>query len=76
MKKEVTCKTGLKKNVIKKSLFEHEIALCQKLSKNKKGCGWGKCKDCGVVPLLYKLHSGLLVENKKDIAKLKKAYLK
>jgi hypothetical protein len=75
MKKEVTCKTGLKKNVIKKSVFDREVILCQQLSKGKKGCGWGKCKDCGVVPLLYKLHSGLLVEKKKDVAKLKKAYL-
>ncbi len=76
MSKEITCKTGLKKNIIKKSVFEREIALCRQLSKNKKGCGWGKCKDCGVIPLLYKLQSGLLVEDKKDIAKLKNTYLK
>jgi hypothetical protein len=60
---------------ITKKIFDTEIAMCQKLYKKSKGCQWGKCKDCGVVPLLYKLHSGLLVENKKDVAKLKKAYL-
>jgi hypothetical protein len=74
--KQLTCKTGLKKNVIKKSIFEREMTLCKQLSKNQKGCGWGKCKDCGVVPLLYKLYSGLLVEDKKDIKKLKDKFIK
>ena len=61
---------------INKKTFDREIAMCQKLFKKKKGCNWGKCEDCGVVPLLYKLHSGLLVEKKTDVAKLKKSYLK
>lgn len=61
---------------ITKKIFDSEIVMCQKLSKEKKGCNWGRCKDCGVVPLLYKLHSGLVVEKKADVAKLKKAYLK
>jgi hypothetical protein len=61
---------------ITKKIFNAEIAMCRKLYKKSKGCQWGKCKDCGVVPLLYKLHSGLLVDKKKDVAKLKKAYLR
>lgn len=65
MKKEITFKTWLKKNVITKKIFDREIFLCNELSKDKNGCGWGKCKDCGVIPLLYKLHSGLLIEKKK-----------
>jgi hypothetical protein len=60
---------------ITKKIFDSEIAMCRKLNKKSKGCQWGKCKDCGAVPLLYKLHSGLLVDNKKDIAKLKKVFL-
>jgi hypothetical protein len=76
MKKEITCTTGLKKNVITKAVFDREVFLCKQLSKDKKGCGWGKCKDCGVVPLLYKLHSGILVEKKTDITKLKNNFLK
>jgi len=64
-----------KKNVIKKSVFDREIFLCKQLSKDNGGCGWGKCKDCGVVPLLYKLRTGILVENKTDLKKLKKSIL-
>lgn len=60
---------------ITKKIFDKEIAMCRKLYKKSKGCQWGKCKDCGVVPLLYKLHSGLVVENKKDIKKLKARFL-
>ena len=72
MKKELTCKTGLKKNIIKKDVFAWEIALCRKLAKKNSGkCGWGKCKDCGVVPLLYKLHKGKLLEDPKEILKAK-----
>lgn len=73
MKKKLTYKTGLKKNVISKTVFEREILLCQKLNKESggKGCGWGKCRDCGVIPLLYKLHKGILVEDKKELQNLK-----
>lgn len=72
MKKELTCKTGLKKNIVKKGVFEREIALCRKLARKNKGkCGWGKCQDCGVIPLLYKLHKGQLLEDPKKIFKIK-----
>ena len=64
MTKKLTCETGMKKNVVKKPVFDREIALCRQLSKESKGkCGWGKCKDCGVVPLLWKLHKGELLED-------------
>jgi hypothetical protein len=69
--KKLTCKTGLKRNIISKSVFEREIKLCQELNKNK-SCSWGKCKTCGVIPLLYKLHKGILVEDKKELEKLRK----
>ena len=72
MKKKITCKTGLKKNFIKKEVFDREINLCRMLSKNNKGkCGWGRCKNCGVIPLLYKLHKGQLLEDPQKIAKAK-----
>lgn len=61
---------------IENKIFDSEIAMCNRLHKKSRGCNWGKCKDCGVIPLLYKLHTGLVVENKKDAEKLKKAYLK
>jgi len=72
MKKKPTCKIGLKKNIIKKEVFDREIALCKMLSKENKGkCGWGKCKNCGVIPLLYKLHKGKLLEKPAEIKKAK-----
>ncbi len=75
--KKLTCKTGLKKNIIKKEVFDREIALCQTLSKEHKGkCGWGRCKDCGVIPLLYKLHKGKLLEKPADLAKVRKKIFK
>lgn len=77
MKKKITCETGLKKNVISKKVFDREVALCRMLSKNKKGkCGWGKCKNCGVVPLLVKLHKAKLLEKFQDINASRRKYLK
>jgi len=70
--KKLTCKTGLKPNIINKEVFEREIALCKKLSKKNNGnCGWGVCKDCGVIPLLIKLHKGKLLEDPEEIKKAK-----
>ena len=71
-KNKLTCKTGLKKNIIKKKVFDREIKLCQMLSKEHRGkCGWGRCKDCGVIPLLYKLYKGKLLEKPAEIRKAK-----
>lgn len=74
--KKLSCKTGLKKCIIKKDVFEREVALCRKLSRENKGkCGWGKCKDCGVIFLLYKLYKRKLIEDKNEIIKLRKNIL-
>jgi hypothetical protein len=55
-----------------KNIFDKEIKLCRRLSKENKGkCNWGKCEDCGVVPLLYKLHRGELLEDANDIKNIK-----
>lgn len=77
MKKiKLTCQTGLKKNIINKKIFQREISLCQQLAKeNKNKCGWGRCRDCGVIPLLYKLHKGKLLEKPKEIKKVKSGIL-
>ncbi len=70
--KNLTCKTGLKKNIINKEVFEREITLCRKLYQENKGkCGWGKCDQCGVVPLLIKLYKGLLLEDPVQIKRAK-----
>ena len=76
-KNKLTCKTGLRKNIIKKEVFDREIALCQMLFKKNKGkCGWGKCKECGVVPLLYKLHKGKLLDKPAKLSKVRKKIFK
>lgn len=70
-------KKRLKKNIIKKEVFDREISICQTLSKEKKGkCVWGICKDCGVIPFLYKLHKGELLEDPIKIAETKNKILK
>ena len=67
----------MKKNIIKKEVFDREIAFCSKLSKENKGkCAWGKCKDCGVIPLLYKLYKGKLLEKPAELAKIRKKIFK
>jgi len=75
--KKLTCKTGLKKNIIKKDVYNREITLCKKLFKENRGkCNWGKCKNCGVILLLYKLHKGQLLEEPRSIKKFKNKILK
>ena len=75
--KKLTCKTGLKKNIIKKEVFDREVALCKMLAKQNGGkCGWGKCKECGVIPLLWKLYKGQLLEDIVKLRKIKKKIFK
>ncbi len=75
--KKLSRKTRLKKYAITKDVFDKEIAICKKDSiKNKGGCNWGRCKDCGVLLLLRKLYKGELVEDKDEIKKLKNKILK
>lgn len=46
------------------------------LSKENGGkCGWGECENCGVIPLLCKLHEGVLLEKPAEIKKTKKKFL-
>jgi hypothetical protein len=68
MSKDLNCQTGLKPNIVDEETFDREMALCKKLSGKHDGkCGWGVCKDCGVVPLLIKLHKGQLLEDDNEI---------
>ena len=63
-------------NNMEKDIFEREIAMCQELSKKNRGlCNWGRCNDCGVIPLLYKLHKGKLYEKEAEIVSLKRQIL-
>jgi len=59
--------------IIDERVFNKEIGLCKQLSnENSGGCNWGRCKDCGVLPLLYKLHKGELLEEQNEILEIKK----
>ena len=58
---------------ISKRIFDQETALCKTLSKQNNGrCNWGKCDECGVLPLLYKFRYGKILENKDEIKQIKK----
>jgi len=70
MNDKVNCKKGLEKGRISEVLYKKEIALCKDLSEKNGGfCCWGKCEECGVFPLLYKLRKGVLLEDKDKIKK-------
>jgi len=63
-------------NIISKKIFEKETEMCKKLAQeNGKKCNWGECDRCGVIPLLYKLHEGKLLEDKTEIKKVKKVFV-
>lgn len=66
-----------KNPILTKEIFDKEITFCKKLFKENKGkCNWGKCKNCGVIPLLYKLHKGKLLEDSAEIDKIKNKLFK
>ncbi len=62
-----------RKSIISKQIFDQETSLCKTLSKQNNGkCNWGKCDECGVLPLLYKFRYGKILENKDEIKQIKK----
>jgi hypothetical protein len=76
MDEQLTCKIGLKKGLITKEVFDREIALCKNLSHEAGKCSWGVCENCGVIPLLYKLHRGQLIETPEELQKIREEVLK
>lgn len=56
---------------ISKEIFEKEAGICKKHFQDKDGCAWGKCKDCGVLPLLVKLYESRIVEDENAVKELK-----
>jgi len=55
--------------IISKEIYEKELEMCRQLHREGKCC-WGDCKNCGVIALLYKLHTGDIIYGK-DLSKLK-----
>lgn len=71
--KHLDYKTGLKGGLISDKVFKCEISMCRKLNREKGGkCYWGECRSCGVIPLLYKLCKGELLEEPERIETVKK----
>lgn len=65
------------KNSIEPEIFVKEISMCRDLSEKNGGrCNWGECDRCGVIPLLYKLNGGGIVEKKDEIEELKRVSLR
>ncbi len=56
-------------------IFARETAMCRKLKGEKGGCNWGRCEDCGVIPLLVKLHTGRLLETPEEVGAAKEEIL-
>lgn len=57
---------------ISKEVFQSETNMCKKLAlENGNRCNWGECDKCGVIPLLYKLHEGKLLEDQIEIQNTK-----
>lgn len=56
-------------------VYKKETKTCAKMFKEKQGCAWGKCVDCGVIPLLHKFETGEVVEGPEEVKKLKKEVL-
>lgn len=48
---------------ISKEIYEKELEMCKQLHKEGKCC-WGNCEECGVLALLYKLHTGQIIHGK------------
>jgi hypothetical protein len=56
-------------------VYKKETKMCAQMFKEKQGCAWGRCAECGVIPLLYKFETGVAVENDDEIKKLKNEIL-
>lgn len=60
-------------DLISQETFDKEVAMCKELSlQDPNPCRWGKCENCGVFPLLYKLRYGKILENKEAIEATRK----
>jgi hypothetical protein len=74
---ETNCQSGLRSNIINKEVFEREAELCRKLHKENNGkCCWGSCDSCGVIPCLYKLYKGEVIDEKDKVNAPKERFLK
>lgn len=56
-----------------KLIFEEESSICKNLyMQNGGACNWGECDKCGVIPFMYKIYKGEMIEDLEKIKKIKK----
>ncbi|MDD4290541.1 MAG: hypothetical protein PHH83_04740 [Patescibacteria group bacterium] len=73
---EINCKTGINPKIINEEVFKKEVELCRKLNKENGGkCCWGTCENCGVIPCLYKLYKGEVIDDENELKELKESLL-
>jgi hypothetical protein len=54
-------------------VFKKEVSICRKEGERNGGkCNWGKCRDCGVLPLLYKLYRDEFIDSPEEVEKVKR----
>jgi len=56
-------------------VYKKETKTCARLFKERQGCRWGKCENCGVVPLLYKFETGEIIKDDAEIKALREKIL-
>lgn len=56
---------------MEKEIFNREIKICREIKNSGNKCMWGECEKCGVIPLLYKLQYGKLLEDESEIKDIK-----
>ena len=68
----LTNESRMKTDFIRGEVYHKELTMCKKLNRENQGkCAWGKCKECGVIPLLFKLYKGQLLEDPNEINEVK-----
>lgn len=73
MENKPDSENDLKQGIISAEVFKRELDMCKKLNHENGGkCCWGRCDECGAIPLLHKLGKGVLYENEEEIRRLKK----
>jgi hypothetical protein len=71
MEQEAESRAGFQPGISGET-FDREMGMCAKLYRENGGkCCWGKCADCGVIPLLTKLRVGKLLEAAQDVEQAK-----
>jgi len=56
-------------------VYKKETKTCARLFKESQGCRWGRCENCGVIPLLHKFETGEIIKDDAEIKALRNEIL-